>query len=111
MSFRVCYLSWKLNLSPSPGNVKSVTTLRDERFPIGFNRDDLLTLYGRRRGRKYLPIRSILRYNNDDKIGIRRYRILKNFEEEVERTRLSRIAEIDITISPSNEKFKSSKKF
>lgn len=81
MSFRVCYLSWKLNLSPSPGNVKSVTTLRDERFPIGFNRDDLLILCGRRRGRKYLPIRSILRYNNDDKIGIRRYRILKNFEE------------------------------
>lgn len=38
-------------------------------------------------------------------------RILKNFEEEVERTRLSRIAEIDVTISPSNEKFKSSKKF
>lgn len=45
------------------------------------------------------------------KLVIRRYRILKNFEEEVERTRLSRIAEIDITISPSNEKFKSSKKF
>lgn len=45
------------------------------------------------------------------KLVIRRYRILKNFEEEVERTRLSRIAEIDVTISPSNEKFKSSKKF
>lgn len=82
MSFRVCYLSWKLNLSPSPGNVKSVTTLRDERFPIGLNRDDLLTLYGKgRKGRKYLPIRSILRYNNDDKIGITRYQIFANFEE------------------------------